>query len=39
MVADATFAVRAKHRDTLKFVARTNAVAEGGIYEFSKRIE
>jgi GNAT superfamily N-acetyltransferase len=38
MVADVTFAVREEHRDTLKFAARTNAVVEGGIFYFSKRI-
>tara|TARA_B100001093_G_scaffold465984_1_gene484074 strand:- start:75 stop:959 length:885 start_codon:yes stop_codon:yes gene_type:complete len=38
MVADVTFVVREEHRDTLKFAARANAVVEGGIFYFSKRI-
>ena len=38
ITADLTFAVRETYKDTLKFAARTNAVVEGGIYAYSKKI-
>ena len=38
MIADITFEVREQYKDTLKFAARTNAVAIGGTFDYSKRI-
>jgi len=38
MIADITFEVREQYKDTLKFAARTNAVAVGGTFDYSKRI-